>query len=229
MVKKTMPDYFTHCIAAECIYGGLKENYRRQIAAKKTEYLLGAQGGDVFFFYGMSYKNNVGRMLHHADACKLFEQLSKGDTAYCAGWATHYALDCTVHPFVYAYEGAHRGLLLHQRYERDLGLYVSRKRGVRRTIMPREKMLACTFTVCDTVKKAVPYISAAGTARCLERYYFYTRRLFKSKKLEFSLDCDYSQPYRAFERSIELGIRAVECVLDGDIDPEVFNKSFLQK
>ena len=63
-----MPDYFTHHIAAEKIYGAMDERYKKIIAENKTLYLLGAQGGDVFFFYGMSYKNNVGRILHRMNA-----------------------------------------------------------------------------------------------------------------------------------------------------------------
>ncbi len=224
-----MPDYFTHHIAAEKIYGAMDERYKKIIAENKTLYLLGAQGGDVFFFYGMSYKNNVGRILHRMNAAELFEKLAEGNAAYCAGWATHYALDCTVHPFVYAWQESHRGAFLHQRYERDLGLYVSRRCGVRRMILPREKVLECTLAVCDSIKKALPYISAAGTANCLKRHFAYTRRVFKSKKQEFDLDCDYSEAYKAFERGCELGVKACECVLNKNIDREIFSKEFLQK
>lgn len=224
-----MPDYFTHQIGAELIYNRLNDEYRRTLARQKTLYLLGAQGGDVFFFYGLSYKCNAGRMLHRMDARELFEKLCEGNAAYCAGWATHYALDCTVHPFVYAYEEKHRGAFLHQRYERDLGLCVSRRCGMRRMILPREKVLECTLTVCDSVKKVLPYINAAGTAGCLKRHFAYSLRQFKSKKQEFELDCDYSEAFKAFERGIDLGVAAAECVLDKKIDENIFNKSFLQK
>ena len=224
-----MPDYFTHIIAAEKIYGALDEKYRRIIAENRTLYLLGAQGGDIFFFYGLNYKHNAGRMLHRENAFELFEKLKDGDPAYCAGWATHYALDCTVHPFVYAWEEKHSGLFMHQRYERDLGLYVSRKCGVRRTMLPRERILECTFAICDSIKKVLPYVTAAGVAGCLKRHFIYTRRVFRAKKQEYSLNCDYSQAYLAFERGCQLGVKAVESVLDKNIDPQIFDKSFLQK
>ena len=224
-----MPDYFTHNIAAEKIYGELDERYKKIIAEDKTLYLLGAQGGDIFFFYGMSYKNNAGRLLHRMNAAELFEKLKDGNPAYCAGWATHYALDCTVHPFVYAWQETHRGAFLHQRYERDLGLYVSRRCGVRRMILPRDRVLECTLEVCNSAKKILPYISAAGMANCLKRHFIYSRRVFKSKKQEFDLDCDYSEAYKAFERGCKLGIKACECVLDKNIDKQIFNKQFLQK
>ena len=221
-----MPDYFTHYIAAEEIFSALGGGYREIIARDKELYLLGAQGGDVFFFYGISYKNNAGRLLHREQPQILFERLKEGNAAYCAGWATHYALDSCVHPFVLAYEGAHRGAFLHQKYEEALGLYVSRRAGVRRMILPREKVLACTFAVCDSIKKVLPYVTAAGTASCLKRHYAYTRRQLKTKKQEFELDCDYSQTYKAYQNGIGLGVRAVQCVLEKDIDEEVFAKGF---
>lgn len=224
-----MPDYFTHQIAAEIIYGRLDENYREKIADERTLYMLGAQGGDVFFFYGLSYRQNAGRVLHRMDAAELFEKLDGGNTAYCAGWATHYALDSCVHPFVYAYEEAHKGFFLHQRYERDLGLYVSRRCGARRMILPRESVMDCTFAVCDSVKRLLPHITATGTAGCLKRHFAYSLRLFKTKKQHFELDCDYSETFKAFERGIELGIKCVESVLDKHIDGELFSKSFLQR
>ena len=215
-----MPDYFTHYIAAEEIFSALGGGYREIIARDKELYLLGAQGGDVFFFYGISYKNNAGRLLHREQPQILFERLKEGNAAYCAGWATHYALDSCVHPFVLAYEGAHRGAFLHQKYD------VSRRAGVRRMILPREKVLACTFAVCDSIKKVLPYVTAAGTASCLKRHYAYTRRQLKTKKQEFELDCDYSQTYKAYQNGVALGVRAVQCVLEKDIDEEVFAKGF---
>ena len=224
-----MPDYFTHNIGAELILSRLSGEQRKMAAGNRALYLLGAQGGDVFFFYGLSYKNNAGRRLHRANARALFEKLLLGDISYCAGWATHYALDCTVHPFVYAYEETHKGAFLHQRYERDFGLYVSRRCNMRRMILPRERVLDCTFAVCDSVKRLLPYINAAGTASCLKRHFAYTLRQFKSKKQQFELDCDYSETYKAFERGLELGVKCVESALDKNIDGEIFNKSFLQK
>ncbi len=223
-----MPDFFTHMIAAELIYEKLDGEYGKAVTDRPL-YLLGAQGGDIFFFYGLSFKNNLGRLLHRAPAAELFDAISKGDRSYAAGWATHYALDSSVHPLVYAYEEAHRGAFIHQRYEKDLGLYVSRKSGLRRTILPREKVIACTPAICDSVKKYVPYVSASGVACCLKRYFAYTRRLFGSKQQEFTLDCDYSAAYAAFQQGCELGVQAVKCVLDGRIDGEVFSKSFLER
>ena len=223
-----MPDYFTHSIMADVIFERLQKDVRDRISERKL-YALGAQGGDVFFMYNASRANNLGRRMHAMDAKEVFAALKEGNLSYAAGWATHYALDCTVHPFVYAYEETHKGAFLNQRYERDFGLYVSRRCNMRRMILPRERVLDCTFAACDSVKRLLPYINAAGTASCLKRHFAYTLRQFKSKKQQFELDCDYSETYKAFERGLELGVKCVESALDKNIDGEIFNKSFLQK
>ncbi|MCD7729516.1 MAG: zinc dependent phospholipase C family protein [Clostridia bacterium] len=222
-----MPDYFTHMIAASEIYRRLGTDAKNKITNNDL-YLLGAQGGDVFFFYGISYKNNLGRQLHRANTEELFNNLIKGDLSYAAGWATHYAIDSCVHPFVYGYTDTHKGSFVHIKYERDLGLYVSRKTGVRRSILPRERVLACTLPVCDSIRHAAPQVSPSGTAECLKRHFAYSKHVFRSKKQEFALDGNYSQAFAAYEKGIELGVLAAENVLSGSIDGEIFGKSFLE-
>lgn len=222
-----MPDYFTHIAGARQIYARLEARYRNPIC-DDTLYLLGAQGGDAFFFYGMSYRHNAGRFLHRQPATWVFERLAQKDKSYCAGWAAHYALDSTIHPHVYAYEHTHRGMFLHRRYETDLGLYVTRKSGARRLIIPKDKLLACTPAVCDSMRPLLPEITPAGVQACLKRYFLYSRSLFNSKSQEFALACDYSAAYAAYLEAIDLGAEMVRRVLDGDIDPDIFKKSFIE-
>ncbi len=224
-----MPDYFTHAIAAIKIFEKLDESRRELLRRDRYMYLLGAQGPDVFFFYGLSVKHNPGRALHRADARVLFEKLVQGNAAYCAGWAAHYALDCTVHPAVYAYENAYRGLLLHQKFESDLGLYVSRKLGIRRTILPQDRVVACAPAVCDSVRRVLPRLTAAGTSACLKRHCLYARRIYAGLSDRYRLEADYAPAFEAFEKGTELGVRAVNCVLQKNISPEVFSRPFLQK
>ncbi|MCD8372149.1 MAG: zinc dependent phospholipase C family protein [Clostridia bacterium] len=219
-----MPDYFTHMIAASEIYRRLDGEIKNKITNYDL-YLLGAQGGDVFFFYGLSYKHNLGRELHRKNAKELFGELIKGDLSYAA----HYALDCSVHPCVYRYQDTHKGMFVHIKYERDLGLYVSRKTGVRRSILPRERVIACTLPVCDSIKRVAPFVTPSGTASCLKGHFAYTKNQFKNKKQEFKLDGDYAAAFKAYEEGVALGVKAAECVIAGDIDGEIFNKSFLER
>lgn len=224
-----MPDYFTHVIAADKIYERLNGDIKHKINSR-TLYILGAQGGDVFFAYNMKLsQNNLGRFLHQLDPVELFRKLYLGNPSYAAGFATHYALDCTVHPVIYAYEQGKRNPFAHQAFERDVGLYVSKFYRIRRTILPREYVLACTGQIYDTIKLAQPSVTVTGVERCLKRHFNYTRYLYRTKKQTYKCEYDFSLFAGIIEEAVDLGIKAVECVLSGDIDPEIFGRHFLQR
>ncbi len=224
-----MPDYFSHLIAAEKIYEGLSADLKDKIT-NKTLYLLGAQGGDVFFAYNLKLSGkNLGREIHAKSAAPLFSRLTLGNPSYAAGFATHYAMDCTLHPAIYAYERTKRSPATHAKFERDLGLFISRKYGVRRTILQKDKVLACTYAVYDTIKNVENGVTVTGVERCLKRHFKYSRYLFLTKNQTFKCNYDFSTLSSAVEDGVELGIKAVKCVLEKDIDDEVFDKEFLQK
>lgn len=224
-----MPDYFTHAIAAEKIFERLDGDIKSKINSK-TLYTLGAQGGDVFFAYNLRLsKNNLGRLLHERNALELFRRLYLGNPSYAAGYATHYALDCTLHPIVYAYAEGKRTPLAHQKFERDIGLYVSKFYRIRRTIIPREYVLACTGAIYDSIKIVEPTVTVTGVERCLKRHFDYTRYLYRTKKQTYCCDYDFSLFAGIIDEAVEFGVTAATCVLSGDIDAEVFGKDFLQR
>ncbi len=223
-----MPDYFSHIIVAEKVLERLSGEQKKQIPST-TLYFLGAQGGDVFFAYNYKFsKTNLGRALHRLSAEEVFSKLMQGNPSYAAGFATHYALDATLHPAVYAYEAAHSAPFAHQKMESDLGLYISKFYGMRRRILPREAVLSCTGAVYDSIKLLEPAVTVTGIERCLKRHFSYTRYLFKTKKQAYKCNCDYASLAGAIEDAIDLGVKAVGCVLDKKIDAEVFEKEFLQ-
>lgn len=224
-----MPDYFSHGVAAEIIYEKLDISYKRKITSKPL-YLLGAQGGDIFFAYSIKpTKSNLGRCLHRKNALYLFGKLAQGNPSYAAGFATHYAMDCTLHPAIYEYESTKRSPLAHGSFENDLGLYMSKKYNVRRTILPREKVLECTAAVYDSIKPVEPLITLTGVERCLKRHFSLTRFMYRTKRLEYKCGYDFADMQDDIDRALALGAEAVKCVLDGNIDPQVFDKEFLQK
>ncbi len=224
-----MPDYFTHYLCAEKIFERLDAHKRSQIPSQ-TLYLIGAQGGDIFFTYNMNFSSaNVGRAMHGMRAEALFSTLCKGNASYAAGFATHYALDCTIHPTVYAFEKEVRSPFAHQKIESDIGLYVSKFYGMRRRILPRDNILSCTGAIYDTVKNVEPKITLTGVERCLKRHFNYTRYLYKTKKQSYKYGFDYSSLAGAVEDAVSLGIEAVSAVLNGTIDAELFSKRFLQR
>ena len=219
-----MPDYFSHGICAEVILEKLKSDDKKNIS--KPLYYIGAQGGDIFFAYNLRTKHNLGRELHGKNAAYLFEQLIKGNLSYAAGYATHYALDSTLHPIVFGYEKTKRSPLAHNSFESDLGLYISRKFKIRRQILPRDKVLACTSPVYDSMKIIEPLITVTGVERCLKRHFAWTRYSYGVKRQEYKCKYDFSMLDSKIDEAIDLGVKAVECVLNGKIDPEIFNTDF---
>lgn len=224
-----MPDYFSHKLAAEKIYESLSAKNREKISSH-TLYLLGAQGGDVFFTYNLILtKNNLGRDLHRRSAYEIIQKLSQSDLSYTAGFAAHYALDCKLHPVVYAYVNAHRSPLAHFNFESDLGLYMSRLYDIRRSIIPKEKLLACTATLYDSVKNLEERITVTGIERCLKRHFLYTRYLYKRKNSEYKCKYPFEDLEQAVDEALKRGEECVRAVLENDITPELFSSPFLAK
>ena len=219
-----MPDYFSHGICAEVIYEKLNFEDKKKIS--KTLYLVGAQGGDIFFAYKLKPKNNLGRELHARNGAYLFEQLIGGNLSYAAGYATHYALDATLHPLVFDYEKTKRSPLAHNSFESDLGLYISRKFKIRRQILPKDAVLACTSPVYDSMRKVEPLITITGVERCLKRHFAWTRYSYGVKRQDYKCKYDFSMLDEKIDEAIDLGVKAVKCVLEKDIDPEIFGTDF---
>lgn len=223
-----MPDYFSHNICAKIILENLDSKYKKSI--DKDVFLLGAQGGDVFFAYNIKpTKANLGRAMHRKNALYVFGQLINGNLSYAAGFATHYALDCTLHPEIYAFGESKKARFAHTRYESDIGLYISRKYNIRRQIVPKETLLACTSAVYDSIKHLDALVTVTGVERCLKRHFTYTKYLYRNKKTDYRFTFDFNKIDRLVDDAVSLGGEAVKCVLDKNIDPVVFSRSFLQK
>ena len=224
-----MPDYFTHSIIADYIYEKLPKNYRELITDKKL-YNLGAHGGDVFFFYRADFSHeNEGKKLHRCEPKGLFLALCGAQPSYAAGFAAHYALDCTLHPAVYAFAENKNSPFAHLNFEKDLGLYVSRRFATPRKIMPREDVTGATFAVYDAISLINENITLAGAERCLKRFFAYSRAVYAKKRQNYKYEYDYSSLNPLIDSAVELGIKAVICMLEKDIRDEVFSLPFLNK
>ena len=224
-----MPDYFSHSVAAEKIYENLAAEHKEKITSH-TLYLLGAQGGDVFFAYNLNLsKRNLGRDLHRRSAYDLIEGLSCGNLTYAAGFAVHYALDSALHPAVYSYVNSHHSPLSHVNFESDLGLYMSRLFNIRRGIIPREKLLACTFPLYDSIRRVETGVTVTGIERCLKRHFTYTRYLYRRKSFEYKCAYPFEDLEGAVKDAVEFGGECVRAVLSGELSPELFSSPFLAK
>lgn len=103
-----MPGLITHNLVA---LSAIEKIGTADISA----FLLGALGPDVCYFHRampwqMGTLRNFGKKMHYSDPNKLFAAMNdivlKNDNpsvkSFVEGFLCHYALDSTVHPFVYA-------------------------------------------------------------------------------------------------------------------------------
>ena len=116
-----MPGFTTHYILGMKAYNDLPQTSLKFIIAKyRWLYQLGLQGPDIFFFHrvmpwqrGVSYARQ-GSLLHKRSPARLFEAFRavlNRETAqreqmlgYVEGFFCHYALDRSIHPFVYYWQ-----------------------------------------------------------------------------------------------------------------------------
>ncbi len=117
-----MPDLLTHVAFAREVQDLMEPRQRELTRSRQKLYELGAQGPDIFFYYGhrpgLGHKklSGLGGMLHNRETDRFllegFRQaglLPPGQRedleAYMLGFVCHYALDTRCHPFVYAFSG----------------------------------------------------------------------------------------------------------------------------
>lgn len=117
-----MPGFTTHYLFGVDAYKHISlSSVRNNLMVNHSAFALGLQGPDVFFYYLPSYlihRENLGVLAHNNNTGTFFQYLMEsrflftGNSrkiaiadAYITGFLGHYTLDCTAHPFVYAFTG----------------------------------------------------------------------------------------------------------------------------
>lgn len=135
-----MPSAVTHELIATETKRRLNAALRSDLDFAPDYYYLGAQGGDLLFFYRPFSKKeqNMGKFFHRKRVYALFCAFRKilnsfeGDDlkkarAYCLGYISHYSTDVAFHPFVYRYLALDPDKnFLHQEIENDWDVYFAR-------------------------------------------------------------------------------------------------------
>lgn len=128
-----MPALYTHFAIAKDTYTTFDKNLKRELRPYLSYYFFGANGADFCFFYQFLKTNipNLGSYLHRKggytafSVLQLFAEKRMPFLAYALGYITHYACDCTFHPFVYAKSGALP--FKHNQVESVLDLYFAER------------------------------------------------------------------------------------------------------
>lgn len=117
-----MPGFVTHYLFGVDAYKMLPANsIKKNLRKNHCAFALGLQGPDVFFYCPYSHlfhDRNIGDLAHSKNTGTFFYHLMKSRLlfddnrkkqaiadAYLTGFIGHYSLDCTAHPYVYAFTG----------------------------------------------------------------------------------------------------------------------------
>jgi hypothetical protein len=128
-----MPGFITHYLCAQATLSKLSPEIQSTVAECKNIYNIGAQGPDIFFYYlpGLIKKRtkNIGVQLHRENAGGFLLSMADGTKkigdaqeqailfSYTAGFLSHYALDVSAHPYVYALTTVKERAGMHNRVE----------------------------------------------------------------------------------------------------------------
>ena len=179
-----MPTTYAHDRFGREVYEQLPANLKKIIRENKKLYLIGLHGPDIFFYYHPFSKNRVsdyGTFLHEQTASVLFEDEvkkyqqspSEAMEAYLLGFACHYLLDSTCHPYIgkfVDYTG-----ISHAKIETSLDQYFMLEDGLD-PLVYRPASPICPHTDGNKViHRCFPEIGETEIVECLKGMKLWTR------------------------------------------------------
>lgn len=125
-----MPTTFTHDLFGREVYHRLPKQMRHMIRRNGSLYRIGLHGPDILFYYRL-YKNPVnqlGAKLHQEIAKPFFEEgldevrdtKNEALFVYLLGFACHFLLDSTCHPYINGIESEVSHTLIEKELDRML-------------------------------------------------------------------------------------------------------------
>lgn len=179
-----MPTTYAHDRFGREVYEQLPVNLKKIIRENKKLYLIGLHGPDIFFYYHPFSKNRVsdyGTFLHEQTASVLFEDEvkkyqqspSEAMEAYLLGFACHYLLDSTCHPYIGKFVD-HTGIS-HAKIETSLDQYFMLEDGLN-PLVYRPASPICPHTDGNKViHRCFPEIGETEIVECLKGMKLWTR------------------------------------------------------
>ena len=172
-----MPTTYAHDRFGREVYEQLPANLKKIIRENKKLYLIGLHGPDIFFYYHPFSKNRVsdyGTFLHEQTASVLFDDEvkkyqqspSEAMEAYLLGFACHYLLDSTCHPYIGKFVD-HTGIS-HTKIETSLDQYFMLEDGLD-PLVYRPASPICPHTDGNKViHRCFPEIGETEIVECLK-------------------------------------------------------------
>ncbi|HIU77681.1 MAG TPA: zinc dependent phospholipase C family protein [Candidatus Pelethocola excrementipullorum] len=109
-----MPAIYTHDRFGKDVYHRLPKELKKVVRKDKKLYLIGLQGPDIFFYYHPLSTNPIvskAHQMHERNVDEFFRKCrglyqkkqESGMIAYLLGFACHFLLDSTCHPYINGY------------------------------------------------------------------------------------------------------------------------------
>ncbi|MDO4519386.1 MAG: zinc dependent phospholipase C family protein [Eubacteriales bacterium] len=161
-----MPTTYAHDLFGKKIYKKLPEEMRRILKENKDLFRIGLHGPDVLFYFMFS-KNPVssyGVKMHHTNAREFFEANMKlaRETkdeqllAYILGFACHFYLDSTCHPYVIRM--AETGKISHTNLEKEMDRELMMQNGLDPHHYYPSDCIVPKYEYAKVIHKAIPKI-----------------------------------------------------------------------
>lgn len=178
-----MPTTYAHDRFGREVWKKLPRDLKQTIREHKKLYLIGLHGPDIFFYYHPLSQNAVsefGSRLHQESAENFFREriaLFQEDPddairVYLLGFACHFLLDSTCHPYINAFES--QTGISHAEIETHLDRKLMEMDGKDPFSYEPASSICPDTDGNEVIRKCFPQISRREILECLKGMKFYT-------------------------------------------------------
>ncbi len=169
-----MPTTYTHDAFGRTVLKQLSEGMQEKIREHIQLFRIGLHGPDILFYYGLNKNqvNQTGVRLHKEIAYPFFEQglalaREEQDDAllvYLLGFACHYMLDSTCHPYIFRIEDQ----VSHTIIEKEMDRRLMQRDGLDPLTYFPAKAIYPSMENAKVIHKVLPEISEEKLVRSLK-------------------------------------------------------------
>lgn len=191
-----MPALYAHNRFGQDVFSMLEGDVEEVVKNHYTQFRIGLQGPDIFFFHKPWKKNDVAKYgfhLHEISAKAFFETAAetakrKGRTsreyAYVLGFICHFTLDSECHPYIN--KMVDELGVSHSRIESEFEKYLLRKDQRDPFTFPLETLIPTDDATIHAIHNVCPNIKTKEIKDSLETYKKIKRILYTPTKVKQS-------------------------------------------
>lgn len=188
-----MPALYAHNRFGADVFQQLEEELKPILKKYYTQFRIGMQGPDIFFFYHPMSRNRVskhGGNMHKESAAVFFERAVKviekkgrnsREYAYILGFICHFALDSECHPYIERM--VEQTKIGHMEIEGEFDKYLLREDGKDALAFPIAKYIPKDDMTVEVIYHFFPEISRKEIKEALGTYKLVKRILTVPNKM----------------------------------------------